>query len=295
MSGTANIARDLWDDPTFKDGEMTQREAWIWMVCQASWKARVKRFGSQEIRLERGQLIGSSRFLAAAWMWSEPRVRRYLDMLENRRMIARVTDAGVTVITICKYDIYQNKARAADAPVTHQPTHQRRTSDANHNKGEIREYIGGGGSARTCEAESDPPRTPDHPTQPEPAAAPPCPVPTWREQLLDAMGVDRSGLTGYGGQMIGTEADMLEARRWLSDLKLNASETLIVVAEVMARKRDGPPSSFRFFNRAMQRFAADKAAAAVPLSPAQSQSNRPSHSQPDVAAIMARLEAEGRI
>ncbi|WP_313348209.1 hypothetical protein [Paracoccus sp. (in: a-proteobacteria)] len=118
MAGTVNVSRDLWDDPTFKDSEMSQREAWVWMIAEASWKARTKRAGSIEVELRRGQLAVSTRFMAKAWMWSEPRVRRYLDMLENRRMIERATDAGVTVITICKYDEYQNTPRADDAPPT---------------------------------------------------------------------------------------------------------------------------------------------------------------------------------
>ena len=141
MSGTVNIARALWDDPTFKDSEMSQREAWIWMIAEASWKDRVKRVGCAEISLKRGQLAASTRFLAKAWGWSEPRVRRYFDMLENRRMISRVTDAGVTVITICKYDDYQSAPRVGDAASTHRATQNRRTTDANDKKGEIREDI----------------------------------------------------------------------------------------------------------------------------------------------------------
>lgn len=138
MAGTVNIARDLWDDPTFKDAEMSQREAWVWMIAEASWKQRSKRVGSAELCLERGQLAASLRFLASAWMWSEARVRRYLDMLENRHMIQRKTDAGVTVISICKYDEYQAKPKDSDAEATQEPTHHRRTTDANENKGEIR-------------------------------------------------------------------------------------------------------------------------------------------------------------
>lgn len=141
MSGTVNIARALWDDPTFKDSEMSQREAWVWMIAEASWKDRVKMIGSAEIYLARGQLAASTRFLAKAWQWSEPRVRRYFDMLEKRRMITRATDAGVTVITICKYDNYQNGPRAKDAATAHQPTQDRRTADANDKKGEIKEDI----------------------------------------------------------------------------------------------------------------------------------------------------------
>ena len=139
MAGTVNIARDLWNDPTFKDEEMSQREAWIWLIVNASWKPRMKRVGDQVVDLQRGQLAASTRFLADAWMWSEPRVRRYLAKLEDRRMIRRDTDAGVTVVTICNYDIYQNTPRGGDAEATQPPTQQRRTSDANQKKGEKRE------------------------------------------------------------------------------------------------------------------------------------------------------------
>lgn len=138
MAGTVNISRDIWDEATFKDSEMSQREAWFWLNAKASWKDRTVRFAGVEIETLRGQLVASSRYLAKAWMWSEPRVRRYFDMLENRRMIQRKTDAGITVITICNYDEIQNCASDADAAATHLTTQQRRTADAKKNKDVIR-------------------------------------------------------------------------------------------------------------------------------------------------------------
>jgi hypothetical protein len=54
MGGTVNIARDLWDDPTFKDSVMSQREAWIWLIADASWKPRPKRIGDHILNLQRG-------------------------------------------------------------------------------------------------------------------------------------------------------------------------------------------------------------------------------------------------
>lgn len=138
MAGTINVSRDIWDDPAFKDAEMTQREALIWLIAKASWKSRVVRIGSQEIETARGQLAVSTRFLAKAWMWNEARVRRYLNMLENRRTLRRETDAGVSLITICNYDKYQWLHEASDAGATQQVTQQRRTADAKHNKDVIR-------------------------------------------------------------------------------------------------------------------------------------------------------------
>lgn len=282
MSGTVNITRALWDDPTFKDGEMTQREAWIWLIAEASWKGRAKRIGSIEVSLQRGQLAASTRFMAAAWMWSEPRVRRYLEMLENRRMIERVTDAGVTVITICNYEKYQTKGRVADATSTQQPTQDRRTTDANENQGERKILDDDGGDAR-------------EPTHAHTHEAPPPPAPrpedrTFRESMLDAMGCDRSGLIGPSGRMIGGQADMLVAAGWIRDLGLTGEQIIVVIGETMARKRDpGPPSTFKFFTKAMQRFAADLEDAARPI---QQLPNRQIYPQQNQAAGGRNARAE---
>lgn len=135
MAGTVNISRDLWDDPTFKDAEFSQREAWIWMIAEAAWKPHVRRFGAHEISLQRGQLAASTRFMAKAFGWTESRVRRYLELLKNRRMVQTEIDAGVTVISICKYDTYQNGVDKTDAPPTRRPTQDRRTTDAKEKKG----------------------------------------------------------------------------------------------------------------------------------------------------------------
>jgi uncharacterized protein YdaU (DUF1376 family) len=113
-------------------------------------------------------------------------------------------------------------------------------------------YIGGGGDAGA----SDPP--------------------THRESLIAAMGVDPSRpIVTTGGKSLGGAADMLEARRW-AELGLSEAEQIAVIAEAMARKRDGPPMSFKYFTPAMQRFAADKASAETPLTPINGETHDPS-------------------
>ena len=125
MAVNVNIARDLWGDPTFKDEAMSQREAWIWLIANASWKPRTTRVVDHIVDLQRGQLAASTRFLASAWMWSAPTVRRYLAKLEDQCMIYRDTGEGLTV-TICNYNIYQNAPRGSDAETTQPPAQQRR-------------------------------------------------------------------------------------------------------------------------------------------------------------------------
>lgn len=256
MSGTFNISRELWADEAFADDKFSEREAWIWMIAEASWKRRKKRVGDYVVTVERGQMANSVRFMAKAWKWTPAKVQRFLERLKKLEMITSKTDTGVSVITICKYEKYQAKPKAADTV----PIQSRYTSDTNEKKGEIREEgISGGGEAREVAENPDPPPPADPPPDPKPEG--------YRERLLRAVGVDPvSGLTGHGGARLGTQADMLEARRWIDDLGLTEPQVLTAIDEVMARKRDGPPSSLSFFTKPMQRLAA--ALDAPPLAPA---------------------------
>lgn len=121
-AGCVRISRDIFDDAAFKDEPFTEREAFMWMVMEASFKARERRVGNEVVSLGRGQLAASTRFMAAAWKWSESRVRRYLGRLSGRRMIDASSDAGITVVTICKYDAYQSPGKGSDAPADHGAT-----------------------------------------------------------------------------------------------------------------------------------------------------------------------------
>jgi hypothetical protein len=92
---------------------------------------------------------------------------------------------------------------------------------------------------------------------------------TPRERILEAIGVDPvSGLTGRGGAQLGKQVDMIDAGKWVFDLGLSWDEIITEIRDVMSRKHDGPPSSFKFFDAPMRRLAAAKAA--PPLTPSDS-------------------------
>jgi uncharacterized protein YdaU (DUF1376 family) len=82
-----------------------------------------------------------------------------------------------------------------------------------------------------------------------------------RGQILSAIGVDPvSGMHGPNGRMIGTQADMAEANRWIDDLGLSITEVVDEISAIMRRKSDGPPSRFSYFTEAMRRLSAAKSA-----------------------------------
>lgn len=127
------IQRGFLDHPIFAKEPLTEREAFLWMITEAAWKPRRTRVHHTAVMLERGQLAHSTRFMAAAWQWSEARVRRYLNRLKIDAMVKVESDAHATRVTICNYDKYQSKSDDGDAETT-QPsdahaTHMRRKQE----------------------------------------------------------------------------------------------------------------------------------------------------------------------
>ena len=140
MSGTVNISRDIWQDAAFKQQPFTEREAFMWMVMEASWKPREKRIGTEAVQLERGQLAASIRFMAEAWGWQKSTVDRFLKRLKNRDMIGTASGTGCTIITVSKYNEYQSKPNASGTSKSAPTGRQRDSGGTNENKDEIREY-----------------------------------------------------------------------------------------------------------------------------------------------------------
>jgi hypothetical protein len=139
VSGTVNISRDIWDDTAFKAQPFTEREAFMWLVMEASWKPREKRVGSVVVSLDRGQLATSLRFMGEAWDWPKSTVDRFLKRLEKRDMIGTADGTGVTVITIRKYNEYQGGAKQSGTPENEKAGQHRDSSGTNENKGLIPE------------------------------------------------------------------------------------------------------------------------------------------------------------
>lgn len=137
MSGTVNIARDLFDHPAFKAAPFSEREAWLWIIMEASWKPRQKRIGHIVVEVGRGQLAASIRFMAEAWGWTAAKVQRFVERLKKLEMIRVETDTGLTLLTVCNYEKFQSPSKAHDTA----SIQGRYTSDTNEKKGVIREEI----------------------------------------------------------------------------------------------------------------------------------------------------------
>lgn len=106
-AGVFAVSRGIFDHEMFAKEPFTEREAWIWLIGEAAWKAHRARAGRALVQLERGQIAHSIRFMADAWSWHRSRVERFLGRLKTETMIETQTVSGISVVTICKYDEYQ--------------------------------------------------------------------------------------------------------------------------------------------------------------------------------------------
>ena len=279
MSGTVNISRGIWNDTAFKDEPFTEREAFMWMIMEASYKPREKRVGSAVVHTERGQLATSVRFMAEAWNWSKSRVDRFLKRLENRDMIGTECGTGINVITICKYDEYQNPAGDIGTP-----QFENRDSSGTA-AGQQRDKPKKGLLPEERKDDDALARVPER----EPPG-----VLTFRERIIGAMGLDpATGITGPSCRVVGTQADMAEASRWLEMPGMTEDAIVAEVQRISAGR--SPPNTFRYFTRAMQELSgALSAPAVVPVRPqdggSPQQTGRPAYDPRD----RRRQDAEER-
>lgn len=139
MSGWYRMHRGWMAHAVFRDEEYSRRDAFLWMIEEAAFKPTQVHGPTGTIALERGQFSHSLRYMAAAWKWTEPRVRRYLKSTQDAKIIDAATVAGQSVITICNYDLYQATPKDADAGSDAGATQGRRDGDAKKKEGKKKE------------------------------------------------------------------------------------------------------------------------------------------------------------
>lgn len=125
------LSRGALDHEFFRRKEYSEFEAWVWLLTEASWKPRARRIGEFMVQLNRGQLVASVRHLAEVWSWSKGKVERFISRLKTETMVVTHVETGITVITICNYDKYQNSAKQNETATNQEPGQSRDTDGDN--------------------------------------------------------------------------------------------------------------------------------------------------------------------
>lgn len=122
----------IWD----KNRVFSEAEAWIDLLLYATHDDQDVKIGMTIYKVKRGQQIRSLKTLSKEWNWSISKVRRFLILLENENMIELKSDTQTTQITICKYDVYQQKRNANETQLKNKrnATEKQMKTDNNDNK-----------------------------------------------------------------------------------------------------------------------------------------------------------------
>ena len=115
--GYIKFYRSTLKHPFFRRSEMSEMEAWLWLLSHAAWKPHKARVGDFFVELERGEVLAAVRHLAMEWRWSKGKVERFVTRLKNEGMVGTRSGTGVTVISISKYNEYQGDEDESGTPV----------------------------------------------------------------------------------------------------------------------------------------------------------------------------------
>jgi DNA replication protein DnaD len=107
MGGWIKLHRDITDHWIFNFDEPDKGLAWIYILSKANHKPNKFKIKNTLIEVDRGQLAMSQSTLQKQFKWSQNKLKRFLKLLKNERMISFETNALTTIITICNYNDYQ--------------------------------------------------------------------------------------------------------------------------------------------------------------------------------------------
>lgn len=105
MAGWIKIHRDIATHWIFQDE--CKFKWWIDLLLMASYEDNKQLVGDRLVEVKRGQMIVSLSFLSKRWGKAKGTILKFLELLESDHMIDRCTDRKVTILTICKYESYQ--------------------------------------------------------------------------------------------------------------------------------------------------------------------------------------------
>lgn len=125
------LYRKVTENELFLELPFDKWHAFEYLLLRAKRFPTVKVIKGKPIHLDTGQLIYGEGKLATKWGWSRGKVIRFLDLLEELKMIKKIGTPYGTLITIENYSKYQ-----CDEPVDGTSSG---TSDGTHKKKEKKE------------------------------------------------------------------------------------------------------------------------------------------------------------
>lgn len=124
MNGWWKFHRQMFENPVVnKDSEYFY--VWCWILTYAAYEEKRVLFDGQDIILEKGQLLTTTKHIATSLNINESKVNRILKKLKNEKQIDKQTSSRNTLITVLNWNLYQESDKQNDEQVTN----KRQTSE----------------------------------------------------------------------------------------------------------------------------------------------------------------------
>ena len=136
--GWIKLHRNIQDHWLWQEKPFDKRSAWIDLLLMANHKDNKFLLGSELIEVKRGSFITSEYKLMDKWGWSKTKVRNFLKLLEDDKMITKVSDRKKTTLTIVNYNDYQISETTKELPKYYEETTERLYKNPNKNEKNVK-------------------------------------------------------------------------------------------------------------------------------------------------------------
>lgn len=127
QQGWIKIHRKILDNFLWEDRPFSKGQAWIDLILLANHENKKIIFDGNAIEVKRGEKITSIRFLSERWGWSTTKTKKFLNVLQNEKMLTYKSNSKNTVYSIVNYNDYQEKQEYKNNTEVTQKKHRSNT------------------------------------------------------------------------------------------------------------------------------------------------------------------------
>lgn len=134
MAGWIKLHRQIKEHWLWEEKPFDKRSAFTDMILSANHEDKKVPLGNELINVKRGSFITSEVKLADKWGWSRKKVRVFLEVLEQDKMIVKKSTTKYTSLTIANYDIYQDEGTTKEQQKNSKGTAKEHQKNTNKNE-----------------------------------------------------------------------------------------------------------------------------------------------------------------
>ena len=108
QQGWITLHRKIFDNFLWEDKPFSKGQAWIDLILLANHEDKTTIFNGNVVEIKRGQKMTSLRKLSDRWGWSITKTKKFLNVLQNEKMLAYKSNSKNTVYSIVNYNDYQD-------------------------------------------------------------------------------------------------------------------------------------------------------------------------------------------